>query len=136
MSYYNNNNNNIITNIAMDQTNSKEVIDASDSDDMDTQSQSAIEFINNYMTENNKTKEDILIDKEFLESVSANFPNISFDQATNVDIHCFGDYGELWRAAYKYPNVGDKINIPLTDNTFAEAKVHKTFIFTIDYKPI
>ena len=124
----------------MDQTNSnsnsKEVIDVSDSDDMDSQLQLAIEFINNYMTENNKTKEDILTDKEFLESVSTNFPDICFDSASSIDIHYFGDYGELWRAAYKYPNTGDKINIPLMDDTFAEAKIHKAFIFTIDYVPI
>ena len=112
-----------------------EIIDISD-DEVDNKTQSVIEFINNYMTENNKTKEDILTDKQFLENVSANFSNICFDQATNVDIYYFGDYGELWRAAYKYPNTGDKINIPLSDENFAEAKVHKAFIFTIDYASI
>lgn len=120
----------------MDQENSKEVIDISDSDDMDSQSQSAIEFINNYMTENNKIKEDILTDKEFLENVFANFPDICFHTASDVDIYFYNDYGELWRADYNYPNTGDKINIPLMDDNFTEAIVHKAFIFTIDYAPI
>lgn len=135
----------VATNLTMEQTNSAEIIekpstpeiiDISDSDEIDNQSQIAIQFIDKYMKETNKTIKDLLIDKDFLESVSTNFPNISFDAASDVDLHYSGDYGELWRAAYKYPNVGDKINIPLMDDNFAEAIAHKAFIFTIDYAPI
>jgi hypothetical protein len=103
---------------------------------------SIIDMINEYMVTNNKTIEEVVDDVNFIKSICDTHQNLTFDQCADIDEYFFGDCGTFWRRAFRYPQIGQIVMVPVMDpNPFTilssdgdylmPLPVTKSFIFTI-----